>query len=97
MKSPIAAWRSKRKEYQFLGKTGKMISFTRIFDPPEGFGKLPYFVAVVELKNGQRRTGQLVLEGKEPKIGARVEGVVRRIGQPGPEEIIRYGIKFKVI
>ena len=97
MKSPIAVWRSKRKDYQFLGEIGKIISLTRIFDPPEGFGKLPYFVAVVEFKKGRRRAGQLVLEGKEPKIGARVKGVIRRVGQPGPEEVVRYGVKFKVI
>lgn len=97
MKSPIAIWRRKRKDYQFLGKTGKIVSFSKVFNPPEGFGKLPYYVAVVEFKAGKRKIGQLVLEGKEPKIGAKVGVVIRRIGQPGLEEVINYGIKFKLI
>lgn len=97
MTSPIVNWRNKKEEYQFLAKTGKIISFTKIFNPAMGFGKLPYFVAVVKLRNGQKKTGQLVLEGKKPKIGAPVKAIVRITNFPQPEEIINYGIKFKLV
>lgn len=80
-----------------MEKKGKIVSFSKVFNPPEGFGKLPFYVAVVEFKTGKRKIGQLVLEGKEPKIGAKVRAVIRRIGRPGQEEIIDYGIKFKVV
>lgn len=97
MISPISQWREKKKEYQYLDKIGRIISFTKIANPPQGFGKLPYWVAVIEFKNKERKTGQLVLEGKKPKIGAKVRGVIRIINQPNKEEIINYGIKFKLI
>ena len=97
MKSPIAIWRTKQENSRFLGKKGKIVSFSKVFNPPEGFGKQPFYSAVVELQPGKRKTGQLVLEGKKPRIGAKVIAVIRRISQPNLEEIIDYGIKFKVI
>ena len=96
MKSPIAQWRNKEK-YKYLGKRGKIVSFTKVNNPPKGFGKIPYYVGIVKFKNGQKKTGQLVLEGKKPKINSKVKGIIRRIGTPGKEEIINYGVKFKLI
>ena len=52
---------------------------------------------MVEFKNGRKKTGQLVIEGEELKIGARVKAVIRIIGIPGKEEIVNYGVKFKLI
>jgi uncharacterized OB-fold protein len=97
MKSPISYWREKQKEYQYLDKKGKIISFTKIYHPPEGFGKGPYYTAVIEFGNRKKKTGQLVLEGKKPKIGTRVKGILRIIGQPDKTGIINYGIKFKIL
>ena len=97
MHSPIANWRQKKKEYRYLDKIGKIISFTKIYNPPEGFGKLPYYTALVGFRNGKKKSGQLVLEGKEPQIGSKVKGIIRRIGVPNQKEIINYGIKFKLI
>ena len=97
MNSPIISWRENKKNYQFLGKTGKVSSFTQILNPPEGFGKLPYWVAIVQLNHGKKLVAQLVLDGKKPKIGVRVKAVLRIIGQPEKEEIINYGVKFKLI
>jgi uncharacterized OB-fold protein len=97
MISPISHWRTKEKEYQYLGKTGKIISFTKIINPPKGFGSLPYYVAVVEFSKREKRIAQLILEGKKPKIGGKVKGMIRIIGQPDKEGIINYGIKFKLI
>lgn len=96
MKSPIAHWRDKKK-YQYLNKTGRIISFTRICHPPVGFGILPYYSALIEFADGQKTAGQLVLDGKIPKIGAKVKGVLRIINKPEEKKIICYGVKFKLI
>ena len=96
MSSPIANWRNKEK-YRYLGRTGRIISFTRVNNPPKGFGKLPYYIGIIEFNHSQRKSGQLVLEGKKPKIGVKVMGIIRRIGIPDKEGIINYGIKFKLI
>lgn len=96
MKSPLTNWRDKEK-YKFLGKTGVIISLTKINNPPKGFGRLAYYAAIVGFKNKEKKTAALVLEGKKARIGAQVKAVIRRIGEPGPEDIIHYGIKFKVV
>ena len=96
MRSPISNWRNKER-YQYLGKTGKIVSFTKINNPPKGFGRVPYYVAMVEFKNGKKKTGQLVLKGEELKIGAKVKAVIRIIETPDKEGIINYGVKFKVL
>lgn len=97
MTSPIIYWRSKEKRYQYLDKVGRIVSFTEIFKPPFGFGKTPYLVALIKFKNNQKQIGQLVLGNKKAKIGAKVKGIIRIIGQPSDRGIINYGIKFKLI
>jgi uncharacterized OB-fold protein len=95
MKNPIRKWRTKAK-YQHLGKTGKIVSFTKVNNPPAGFGNLPYYVGVIKIAKEQI-TSQLVVEGEKPAIGKQVKGILRIIGQAKNEEIINYGVKFKVI
>jgi len=95
MKNPIRKWRTKDK-YQYLGKTGKIVSFTKVNNPPAGFGNLPYYVGVIKIVKEQI-TGQLVIEGEKPKIGKKVKGILRIIGDAKNEEIINYGIKFLVL
>ena len=95
--SPISYWREKKKEYQCLNKAGRVISFTKINNPPLGFGKIPYYSVLVKLNNGQKKTSQLVLNGKKPRIGAKVKAIIRISGTPGKKDIINYGIKFKLI
>lgn len=94
--NPIINWRNQQNRYQNLGKTGTIISFTKVYQPPRNFGKLPYYIGVIELKN-KRVTAQLVIENKLPKIGDKVKAVLRIIGQPSKEGIINYGVKFKVL
>jgi len=95
MRSPISNWRDKEK-YKYLGKTGKIVGFTKINNPPKGFGKVPYYVGIIEMRGGKKLTAQLVLEGKKPEIGGKARGIIRRIGIPDKEEIINYGVKFKI-
>ena len=96
MLSPIAQWRNKEK-YKYLGKIGKIVSFTKINNPPDGFGDFPYYAGIIKLTNGEKKIAQLVLESKVPKIGDRVKGVIRKIGIQDKEAIINYGVKFKLI
>ena len=84
-------------EEHLFKKTGKVVSYTIIHAVPEGHsGQVPYVLAIVELNEGPRLTGQIVnvkLESME--IGMKVEGVFRKLGEDGERGIIYYGTKFK--
>ena len=94
MKSSIKIWREKRERYKYLEQTGKVISFTKIYETPNGFNG-PYVVVMVEV--GKRRViGQLIGSvNQNIKIGDNVVGVVRRLRKPGKKEVIEYGVKWK--
>jgi len=97
--SPVKIWRHQKETAFFLRKEGKIISWTLVRTPPEGFEReAPYPVVLVELEKGKRRMGQLVdWQDKDLRVGRKVKAVYRRIKQPDPEGIIPYGIKFKPI
>ena len=97
MINPITKWRDREKDCQYLNKIGRIISFTKVNNPPVGFGQLPYYVAIVKFSNSKKRVGQLVLNGQEPKVKDKVRGVLRRVGLPSTDGIINYGIKFQII
>lgn len=82
---------------QFSGK-GKIVSFTEISAPPEGFeDQIPYILAVIELDEGARLTAQIVDAKKEDvKMDARVEKVFRVIQRDDPEGLVHYGFKFRL-
>lgn len=97
--NPILSWRESNQRYKYLGDTGTIISLTQIETPVAGFeSQTPYYVAIIKLTKDIQVTGQLVesIQGT-PVIGDCVIGVLRRIGQAKPEEIIEYGVKWKVI
>ncbi|HDJ27195.1 MAG TPA: transcriptional regulator, partial [Aciduliprofundum sp.] len=55
----------------------------------------PYILAIIELEEGPRVTGQIVdAEPNEVYIGMPVRMVFRRIRQEGASGIIHYGYKF---
>ena len=58
---------------------GKILSFTTIRHPPNGFGQEPYTVALIERIDGSRVLAQLTREGKPHAIGAEVIPHLRRI------------------
>ena len=97
MISPVVYWRNKKTAFLFLNKIGKLVSFTKINNPPQGFGKHPYWVGIIEFDDGVRKTGQLVLEGKMPQVGVSVKGVIRKTRKVEPQEVISYGVKFKLL
>ncbi len=100
MSSPVKIWRESQKKYHHLGKRGKIISFTQIQTPVKGFEKyLPYFSAIIELEDGQKVTGQLVVASCQLPVasGDKVVGILRRLKEPDKKGVIEYGVKWKVL
>lgn len=82
-----------------MPREGKIHSFTRVHVGPAGFKhETPYFIAVIELKNGARLLAQIVdSEPEKVKIGVRVKKAFRKIIEPDKTGFISYGYKFKVV
>ena len=86
------------EDFEFSGK-GKIFSFTIVRSGPQGFEKqTPYPIAIVELDEGARVTGQIVdYDDADLVIGKEVYAVFRKIYEDGKEGVIHYGIKFKPV
>jgi len=82
-----------------LSGKGKVISYSVVHDGlPEFQMQVPYTVAIIELEEGARITGQIVdCCGNSVKIGSKVESVFRKLGEEGKSGGIHYGYKFKLI
>jgi hypothetical protein len=65
--------------------------------PPNGFEiQTPYVLAIVELEEGPRVTGQITdCNPGNVKIGDEVEIAFRHMGEEGKDGIIYYGYKFR--
>jgi uncharacterized OB-fold protein len=82
------------EEYAFKG-TGTVVTFTTIFNATEEFERLtPYNLAIIQLDEGPKITGQIVSSTVPIKIGMRVRPVFRILGKEGARGIIYYGTKF---
>lgn len=99
MQSPVKVWRNQKKIKKILGIEGEILTFTKVFVPPQGFlAQAPYIVVVVKLKTGIRYTSQLVdFDENQIKAGTKVVTVLRRIRDIDEEGVIPYGVKFKPI
>lgn len=97
MSSPVTVWRHHKNIRNYLGKTGKIIVWTKVFVAPAGFEhEAPYFVAIVELEDGTRMPLQIVdFEGEGLKRNQKIVTVVRRLGKVKLDEVIEYCIKAK--
>lgn len=95
---PKCRRKGKISEIQFAGK-GKVFSFTEVNAPPEGFeDQIPYVLAIIELEEGAKLTGQIVDATKtDVKIGSKVQAVFRVIQRDDPEGLIHYGFKFRLV
>ena len=92
--SPAKNWREKQERYRHLGGKGVLVSVTKI---SEGMGELPYWVGMVEMEDGERVMGKLVMYGgAKPKIGSRVVGVLRKLDEDGRSGLIEYGVKYQI-
>jgi len=78
---------------------GKIFSFTQVHAAPIGHeNEAPYYLAIVELKNGVRLMSQIVdSEDEKIKFGADVKMMFRKISEDDNEGVIAYGYKFKVV
>lgn len=79
-----------------LRGTGKIFSFSEVFDCPEELAlQKPYVVAMVEFDEGPRVTGQVIdCDACDLSIGTPVRATMRRLSEEGPSGIIHYGYKF---
>lgn len=86
------------KRYRFLGEKGKLVTWSKVYNPPLSFrDQVSYVVGLVEVR-GERTMGQLVGVGEEElEAGMEVVGVLRRLYADGEEGVIVYGTKFKPV
>ena len=82
-----------------LADKGKIVTWTVVRNPPEGYEKYaPYVVALVELDDGVQVLSQVVdVEPGEVEAGMRVEAAFRRVREDGDSGIIEYGYKFRPV
>jgi len=99
MISPVKIWRRQKWTRKIIGKSGKIVTWTKIFGAGVNFKKYtPYPVVLVEFENGQKAFGQLVdFEEKNLKIGQEVISILRKVRDTSDENVIAYGLKFKPI
>ncbi|MDM7933940.1 MAG: Zn-ribbon domain-containing OB-fold protein [Methanothrix sp.] len=82
------------EEHAFRG-TGTVITYTTIYNATEDFDRqTPYHLAIIQLDEGPRITGQVVSAPEGIRIGMRVSPVFRILGKEGERGIIYYGTKF---
>ena len=94
---PKCRRKGKLEKYQLKGE-GKIHSYTIIHAPPAGFEKrVPYCIAIIELDEGPRITGEVVGDFSLIDIGVRVRATFRKIYEDGEDGIIHYGLKWEIV
>jgi uncharacterized OB-fold protein len=74
-----------------LPRTGKLLTFTKVYNLPAEFEVETLGLGIVELDNGIRITGQLEVD--EPTMGMAVEGEVRVVRKAEYDRY--YGMVFR--
>ncbi|MCR4305964.1 MAG: OB-fold domain-containing protein [Candidatus Daviesbacteria bacterium] len=99
MSSPVTVWRHHKNIKNYLGQTGKIVIWTKVYIAPAGFEhEAPYPVAIVKFKDGTSIPLQVVeYEEKHLKPNQKIITVVRKLGKVKIDEVIEYGIKAKPI
>ncbi len=99
MISPVKIWRNQKHFTKLIGKTGRIVSWTLVRVPPDGFSEqAPYPLAVVRLDDGTQLTAQVVdWEKDQCKTNQRVVTVIRRTIDTTVDGVIPYGVKVKPI
>ena len=81
-------------DHKFSG-FGTVVTYSIIQTAPDQFASPgPYVLAIVQLDEGPRMTGQVICDPKAAKIGMKVKSTFRRIATDGESGIIHYGTKF---
>ena len=73
-----------------LPKTGKLLTFTTVYNLPAQYEVATLGLGIVELENGMRMLGQLEIE--EPEIGMAVRGSVEVVRKETYDDY--YGMVF---
>jgi uncharacterized OB-fold protein len=99
MNNPVKNWRDTKKLSSLLGRTGKLVVWTKISVAPTGFEyQTPYFVGIVAFADGQRMSLQLVdCAEQDLRPNAKVVTVVRRAKKPEANDVIDYWVKAKLV
>lgn len=88
---------SKMVEKKFSGD-GEIYSYTKIRVPPDTFREeAPYVVGVIKLDEGPMVEGHVIENGKEVKIGMRVQMAFRKMYVDGEEGLIYYHYNFEPV
>lgn len=97
--SPVRIWREQSSDYPFLGKLGRLVSWTKVVAAPVSFsGQAPYMVGLIDCGEWGKKMGQLIgVEEGDLKIGQKFIGVWRRLRVHGDEGLIEYGVKFRAL
>ncbi|OGK44070.1 hypothetical protein A2957_01245 [Candidatus Roizmanbacteria bacterium RIFCSPLOWO2_01_FULL_38_11] len=94
MYSPVKIWRRQRKLREYLGKKGKIITWTKIYTAGEGrSSEDPYNVALIEIDDHTRFSLQVIHGYEKLDFGQEVKIVLRKLHQKSHEGVIAYGIK----
>ncbi len=92
--SPVQLTRSLCERYRFLGKRGKVVSFSTVATPPEGLHRQGLYVVAIVDFSGERATIPLAdVKPSQVQVGMEVVGVLRRMVEPDKKELIVYGVK----
>ncbi len=97
---PNCRRKGKMTDEKLSGK-GKVITFSIVHAPPEGYSlEIPYVLAIIELEEGPRLTSQIVDVKPEMKpehvyIGMPVEMAFRKLLEQNAYGLIHYGYKFR--
>lgn len=95
MKSgPVFLSRNLKSRYKFLGKVGKVMSYTAIQIAPDYIKKrAPYLVALIDFSGERAMVPIADIKESEVELGMRVVGVLRKLFESRESEIIVYGVK----
>lgn len=92
--SPAYLSRSKKERYEFLGKEGRVVSFTSIAVAPDNLkSRTPYIIAVIDFGKKRATLPLTDVEVKDVELGMKVKGVMRRMQEPDTDGLILYGTK----
>jgi len=75
---------------------GVVFAFSEVHEGLEELSmQRPYIVAMIELDEGVKVTGQVIdCDACDLKIGTRVRMTMRKLSEEGPSGVIHYGYKF---
>jgi uncharacterized OB-fold protein len=93
--SPVVVWRKNDWRKEFLGKKGKLISWSVVRSAPVGMEKAGEYVVGIVKVGKKKVVRQIVdVEWSELKEGMSLVGKLRQIVCVDKEESILYGVKF---